>query len=234
MIQKKTFIFNSEEEIFPRYKIGADARNETYLFRSFDAVPLRGEPDIPYYSTIMIRKTKQVWRCGQFWNGDDSLSDEEKKEIENFLSGYVKKEDLEGYLQEEDLEDYAKLTDIPKPPTVDTTLSNTSTNPVENRAISREMAALRALAQSIIDNGLGDIADFALTFLEESAVENLTADAMSEKMIYIGMEPYEGEEEGSSSSAAYDNGYANVSDAIYDNGYVKVGNATYDNGFVTI
>ena len=150
------------------------------------------------------------------------------------LSGYVKKEDLEGYLQEEDLEDYAKLTDIPKPPTVDTTLSNTSTNPVENRAISREMAALKALAQSIIDNGLGDIADFALTFLEESAVENLTADAMSEKMIYIGMEPYEGEEEGSSSSAAYDNGYANVSDAIYDNGYVKVGNATYDNGFVTI
>ena len=35
-----------------------------------DAEIKTGEPDIPYYSEILIRETNQIWRCNQFWLND--------------------------------------------------------------------------------------------------------------------------------------------------------------------
>lgn len=71
MINKKTFIFNKLEEVY-QYKVGADPRNTTYRKGSFasDAPISEGEPDIPYYSEILIRETNQIWRCNQFWLND--------------------------------------------------------------------------------------------------------------------------------------------------------------------
>lgn len=69
MINKRTFIFDTLTEVL-NYKIGMDARNETYIIGSFSAQPQRGEPDIPYYSRILIRETNQVWESGQFWLND--------------------------------------------------------------------------------------------------------------------------------------------------------------------
>lgn len=71
MINKKTFIFATLAEAL-KFKIGANPGNTTYRFGSFaaDAVISRGEPDIPYYSEILIRETNQIWRCNQFWLND--------------------------------------------------------------------------------------------------------------------------------------------------------------------
>lgn len=71
MINKKTFIFDTLEDVL-KYKIGADAKNITYRQGSFasDATISTGEPDIPYYSEILIRETNQIWRCNQFWMND--------------------------------------------------------------------------------------------------------------------------------------------------------------------
>ena len=71
MINKKTFIFNTLAEALT-FKIGADTKNTTYRLGSFaeDAEIKTGEPDIPYYSEILIRETNQMWRCNQFWMND--------------------------------------------------------------------------------------------------------------------------------------------------------------------
>lgn len=71
MINKKIFIFKTLAEAL-KFKIGADPRNTTYRFGSFaaDAAIQTGEPDIPYYSEILIRETNQIWRCNQFWLND--------------------------------------------------------------------------------------------------------------------------------------------------------------------
>ena len=71
MINKKTFIFNTLAEALA-FKIGADPKNTTYRLGSFaeDAEITTGEPDIPYYSEILIRETNQIWRCNQFWLND--------------------------------------------------------------------------------------------------------------------------------------------------------------------
>ena len=71
MINKKTFIFNTLAEALA-LKIGADPKNTTYRMGSFaeDAEIKTGEPDIPYYSEILIRETNQMWRCNQFWMND--------------------------------------------------------------------------------------------------------------------------------------------------------------------
>ena len=71
MINKKTFIFNTLAEALA-FKIGADPKNTTYRLGSFaeDAEIMTGEPDIPYYSEILIRETNQMWRCNQFWMND--------------------------------------------------------------------------------------------------------------------------------------------------------------------
>ena len=71
MINKKTFIFNTLAEALA-FKIGADPKNTTYRLGSFaeDAEITTGEPDIPYYSEILIRETNQMWRCNQFWLND--------------------------------------------------------------------------------------------------------------------------------------------------------------------
>lgn len=71
MINKRAFIFNTLTEAL-RFKIGADPRNTTYRWGSFseDATIYPGEPDIPYYSEILIRETNQIWRCNQFWLND--------------------------------------------------------------------------------------------------------------------------------------------------------------------
>lgn len=71
MINKKTFIFNTLAEALT-FKIGADPKNTTYRLGSFaeDAEIMTGEPDIPYYSEILIRETNQMWRCNQFWLND--------------------------------------------------------------------------------------------------------------------------------------------------------------------
>ena len=71
MINKKTFIFNTLAEALT-FKIGADPKNTTYRLGSFaeDAEITTGEPDIPYYSEILIRETNQIWRCNQFWLND--------------------------------------------------------------------------------------------------------------------------------------------------------------------
>ena len=71
MINKKTFIFNTLAEALT-FKIGADPKNTTYRLGSFaeDAEIKTGEPDIPYYSEILIRETNQIWRCNQFWLND--------------------------------------------------------------------------------------------------------------------------------------------------------------------
>ena len=71
MINKKSFIFNTLAEALA-FKIGADPKNTTYRLGSFaeDAEIKTGEPDIPYYSEILIRETNQMWRCNQFWLND--------------------------------------------------------------------------------------------------------------------------------------------------------------------
>ena len=71
MINKKTFLFNTLAEALT-FKIGADPKNTTYRLGSFaeDAEIMTGEPDIPYYSEILIRETNQIWRCNQFWLND--------------------------------------------------------------------------------------------------------------------------------------------------------------------
>lgn len=71
MINKKTFIFATLAEAL-KLKIGANPSNTTYRLGSFsaDAVIETGEPDIPYYSEILIRETNQIWRCNQFWLND--------------------------------------------------------------------------------------------------------------------------------------------------------------------
>ena len=71
MINKKSFIFNTLAEALA-FKIGADPKNTTYGLGSFaeDAEIKTGEPDIPYYSEILIRETNQMWRCNQFWLND--------------------------------------------------------------------------------------------------------------------------------------------------------------------
>lgn len=69
MINKRTFIFPTLAEALA-YKISADPRNLTYRQGSFTIEPIEGEPDISYYSAIMIRETNQIWQCGQFWLND--------------------------------------------------------------------------------------------------------------------------------------------------------------------
>lgn len=71
MINKKTFIFNKLAEAC-KFKVSDDPSNTTYRQGSFapDAEIKEGEPDIPYYSRILIRETNQVWQCGQFWMND--------------------------------------------------------------------------------------------------------------------------------------------------------------------
>lgn len=71
MINKKTFIFKTLAEAL-KYKISADPRNTTYRQGSFaaDAQIQTGEPDIPYYSEVLVRETNQIWRCNQFWLND--------------------------------------------------------------------------------------------------------------------------------------------------------------------
>lgn len=73
MINKKTFIFKTLEDAL-KMKIGADPRNATYRVGSFsaDAQIYSGEPDVPYYSEVLIRETNQIWRCNQFWMNDVS------------------------------------------------------------------------------------------------------------------------------------------------------------------
>lgn len=75
MINKKTFIFNTLADALA-FKIGADPKNTTYRLGSFaeDAEIKTGEPDIPYYSEILIRETNQMWRCNQFWLNDVNRS----------------------------------------------------------------------------------------------------------------------------------------------------------------
>jgi hypothetical protein len=75
MINKKTFIFNTLADALV-FKIGADPKNTTYRLGSFaeDAEIKTGEPDIPYYSEILIRETNQMWRCNQFWLNDVNRS----------------------------------------------------------------------------------------------------------------------------------------------------------------
>lgn len=75
MINKKTFIFNTLADALV-FKIGADPKNTTYRLGSFaeDAETMTGEPDIPYYSEILIRETNQMWRCNQFWLNDVNRS----------------------------------------------------------------------------------------------------------------------------------------------------------------
>lgn len=75
MINKKTFIFNTLAEALA-FKIGADPKNTTYRLGSFaeDAEIKTGEPDIPYYSEILIRETNQMWQCNQFWLNDVNRS----------------------------------------------------------------------------------------------------------------------------------------------------------------
>lgn len=94
MINKKTFIFNTLAEALT-FKIGADPKNTTYRLGSFakDAEIKTGEPDIPYYSEILIRETNQIWRCNQFWlndverSPDNDLATEraERKAADNLL-----------------------------------------------------------------------------------------------------------------------------------------------------
>lgn len=71
MINKKIFIFDTLAAAL-KFKVGADPRNTTYRQGSFaaDATIVTGEPDIPYYSEILIRETNQIWRCNQFWMND--------------------------------------------------------------------------------------------------------------------------------------------------------------------
>lgn len=71
MINKKNFIFNTLAEAC-QYKVGADPGNTTYRLGSFaaDAQIFQGDPDISYYSQILIRETNQMWQCGQFWMND--------------------------------------------------------------------------------------------------------------------------------------------------------------------
>nr|DAO57412.1 MAG TPA: hypothetical protein [Caudoviricetes sp.] len=75
MINKKTFIFNTLADALA-FKIGADPKNTTYRLGSFaeDAEIKTGEPDIPYYSEILIRETNQMWQCNQFWLNDVNRS----------------------------------------------------------------------------------------------------------------------------------------------------------------
>lgn len=96
MINKKTFIFNTLADALA-FKIGADPKNATYRLGSFaeDAEIKTGEPDIPYYSEILIRETNQIWRCNQFWlndvdrSPDNDLATERAERIaaDNLLRG---------------------------------------------------------------------------------------------------------------------------------------------------
>ena len=96
MINKKSFIFNTLAEALA-FKIGADPKNTTYRLGSFaeDAEIKTGEPDIPYYSEILIRETNQMWRCNQFWlndverSPDNDLATEraERKAADKLLRG---------------------------------------------------------------------------------------------------------------------------------------------------
>lgn len=96
MINKKTFIFNTLADALV-FKIGADPKNATYRLGSFaeDAEIKTGEPDIPYYSEILIRETNQIWRCNQFWlndvdrSPDNDLATERAERIaaDNLLRG---------------------------------------------------------------------------------------------------------------------------------------------------
>lgn len=104
MINKKTFIFNTLAEALA-FKIGADPKNTTYRLGSFaeDAEIKTGEPDIPYYSEILIRETNQIWRCNQFWlndverSPDNDLSTERAERIaaDNLLRGETERLTLE-------------------------------------------------------------------------------------------------------------------------------------------
>lgn len=104
MINKKTFIFNTLAEALT-FKIGADPKNTTYRLGSFaeDAEIKTGEPDIPYYSEILIRETNQMWRCNQFWlndverSPDNDLSTERAERIaaDNLLRGETERLTLE-------------------------------------------------------------------------------------------------------------------------------------------
>lgn len=115
MINKKTFIFNTLAEAL-KFKIGADPRNTTYRFGSFasDAEIKTGEPDIPYYSEILIRETNQCWRCNQFWLNDVSRSPDndlttekaERKAADSHLQEQIdglsqKATELEAYKEQE-------------------------------------------------------------------------------------------------------------------------------------
>ncbi len=115
MINKKTFIFKTLAEAL-KFKIGADPRNTTYRFGSFaaDAEVKTGEPDIPYYSKILIRETNQIWQCGQFWMNDVERSPDndliteraERTAADTHLQGQIdelsqKTADFETYKEQE-------------------------------------------------------------------------------------------------------------------------------------
>lgn len=97
MINKKTFIFNTLAEVY-KFKIGADPKNTTYRQSSFatDAEIKTGEPDIPYYSEILIRETNQIWRCNQFW-----MNDVERSPDNDLTTEKAERKAADALLQEE-------------------------------------------------------------------------------------------------------------------------------------
>ena len=71
MIQKDRFHLNTLAE-FLAMKASADIDNTTYTTGSLDAVPVSGEPDIPFASVVFIAETRQIWTHGTFYGNDSS------------------------------------------------------------------------------------------------------------------------------------------------------------------
>ena len=114
MINKKAFIFNTLTEAL-KYKISADPRNTTYRWGSFapDAEIKEGEPDIPYYSEILIRETNQIWRCNQFWLNDvhrDPTTDLTTERAERIAGDEINRQ-LMSELEERHTEQMQELSD---------------------------------------------------------------------------------------------------------------------------
>lgn len=114
MINKKTFLFNKLEDVL-KYKIGADPKNITYRIGSFnaDATISQGEPDISYYSEILIRETNQIWRCNQFWLNDvkrSSDNDLVTERAERETADTLLQKDIDNLTQKSnDCEQYQQL-----------------------------------------------------------------------------------------------------------------------------
>ena len=186
MINKKIFIFDTLAAAL-KFKVGADPRNTTYRQGSFaaDATIVTGEPDIPYYSEILIRETNQIWRCNQFW-----MNDVERSPDNDLATEHAERVTADTKLQDniDALSEALTEADAKSQANIDTLASEMHTADTQLQtnidALSDILAAADAQLQTNIDT-LASAVTASDTLIKESidtlAKKNVTLEQSAQK-----------------------------------------------------